>query len=80
MTEVTKITLFRLYYQRLVQKADPNSVSGRNALVRYVYLPVYTSRFKRRDTDETFNILKGPLDCNSNHVIYLFKCIKYFLI
>ena len=33
-----------------------------------------TSYFKRRDTDETFNILKGPLDCNSNHVIYLFEC------
>ena len=30
--------------------------------------------FKRRDTDETFNILKGPFDCNSNHVIYLFEC------
>ena len=33
-----------------------------------------TSHFKRRDTNETFNILKGPLDCNSNHVIYLFEC------
>ena len=33
-----------------------------------------TSYFKRRDTNETFSILKGPLDCNSNHVIYLFKC------
>ena len=33
-----------------------------------------TSHFKRRDTDKTFNILKGPLDCNSNHVIYLFEC------
>ena len=33
-----------------------------------------TSHFKRRDADETFNILKGPLDCNSNHVIYLFEC------
>ena len=33
-----------------------------------------TSHFKRRDTDETFNILKGPPDCNSNHVIYLFEC------
>ena len=32
------------------------------------------SHFKRRDTDETFNIMKGPLDCNSNHVIYLFEC------
>ena len=32
-----------------------------------------TSHFKRRDNDETFNILKGPLDCNSNHVIHLFE-------
>ena len=32
-----------------------------------------TSHFKTRDTDETFNILKGSLDCNSNHVIYLFE-------
>ena len=33
-----------------------------------------TSHFKRTDTNETFNILKGPLACNSNHVIYLFEC------
>ena len=33
-----------------------------------------TPLFKRRDTNETFNILKGALDCNSNHVIYLFEC------
>ena len=32
-----------------------------------------TSNFKMRNTDETFNIPKGPLDCNSNHVIYLFE-------
>ena len=32
------------------------------------------SHFKRRDTNETFNILKGPLDCNSNNVTYLFEC------
>ena len=33
-----------------------------------------TLHFKRRDTSETFDILKGPLDCNSNHVNYLFEC------
>ena len=33
-----------------------------------------TSHFKRRDTNEAFNILKERLDCNSNHVIYLFEC------
>ena len=34
----------------------------------------YISRFKRKDSDEACNILKGPLDRNSNRVIYLFKC------
>ena len=33
-----------------------------------------TSHFKRRDTGETFNIMKGRHECNSNHVIYLFEC------
>ena len=33
-----------------------------------------TPHFKRRDTDETFNILKGSLDCSSNHLICLFEC------
>ena len=33
-----------------------------------------TSHFKKRDTDETLSILKGPPDCNSNQVIYLFEC------
>ena len=33
-----------------------------------------TSHFKRGDTNKTFNMLKGPLDCYSNHVIYLFEC------
>ena len=32
-----------------------------------------TFHFKRRDTNETFDILKGPTDCNSNRVIYLFE-------
>ena len=32
-----------------------------------------TSHFKRRDTDEWFVILKGPLDCNCNRVIYSFE-------
>ena len=36
-----------------------------------------TSNFKRRHSGEMFNILKGPLNCNSKHVIYLFKCTQY---
>ena len=30
-----------------------------------------TSHFKMKEINEMFNILKSPLDCNSNHVIYL---------
>ena len=26
------------------------------------------------DTDKTFNLPKGPFECNSNYVIYLFDC------
>ena len=34
-----------------------------------------TSHLKRRDTDDMFNTLKGPLDCNSNHIIvHLLEC------
>ena len=33
-----------------------------------------TSHFKKRNIDETLNILKGLLNCDSNHVIYLFEC------
>ena len=28
------------------------------------------------ESEETFDILKGPLDCNSNNVVYLFECKK----
>ena len=35
-----------------------------------------TTKFKKAESEETFDILKGPLDCNSNNVIYLFECKK----
>ena len=35
-----------------------------------------TIKFKYTDSEETFDIPKGPLDCNSNNVIYLFECKK----
>ena len=35
-----------------------------------------TTKFKKAESEETFDILKGPLDCNSNNVIYLFQCKK----
>ena len=35
-----------------------------------------TTKFKKPESEETFEILKGSLDCNSNNVIYLFECKK----
>ena len=29
-----------------------------------------TSKFKKAGSEEIFNILKGPLDCNSHNVVY----------
>ena len=28
----------------------------------------------KRKTEEAFNMLIGPFDCKSNHVIYIFEC------
>ena len=66
MTGVSKITLFGLFYPRVMQKADPHCEVCKSVN--------HTSHFKRRDIDVTFNILKGPLGCKSNYVIYLFEC------
>ena len=30
--------------------------------------------FKNRDTEKTFNLLKGPFDYKYNHIIYIFEC------
>ena len=35
-----------------------------------------TTKFKKAESEETFDILRGPLDCNSNNVIYPFECKK----
>ena len=35
-----------------------------------------TTKFKKAESEETFDILKGPLDCNCNNVICLFGCRK----
>ena len=35
-----------------------------------------TTQFKKPESEETFGILKGPLDCNSDNVTYLFECKK----
>ena len=35
-----------------------------------------TTKFKKAESEENFDILKGPLDCNWNNLIYLFECKK----
>ena len=35
-----------------------------------------TTKLIKAESGESFGILKGPLDCNSNNVIYLFECRK----
>ena len=35
-----------------------------------------TTKFQKAELEETFGILRGPLDSNSNNVIYLFECKK----
>ena len=41
-----------------------------------VYESVKDTKFKNAESEETFDIVKGPLDCNSNNVIYLFEYKK----
>ena len=62
MTGVLKITLFGLFYRRMMQKADSIRVcvcvcvlgGGEGKRSCEVYRSVhYTSHFKRRDTEET---------------------------
>ena len=38
-----------------------------------------TAKFKKAESEETFDILKGPLDCNSSNVIYVFEFKKMSL-
>ena len=70
-----KITVLLLFFK--VDTEDrPKPCNGKKRSCE-VYRSVNDmSYFKRRETDETFNILKEPHDYSSNHVIYLFEC-KY---
>ena len=37
---------------------------------------VFLIIFETAESEEAFDILKGPLDCNSNNAIYFFECKK----
>ena len=75
MSGVLKITFFGLCYSRLMRKADPNRVGECSCDV--CKSVGETSHLKKVGADETFNILKEPLDCNSNNVVYLFECKQF---
>ena len=72
-TVVSKITFFKLSYPMLMDKADLKQYKEKKCFYEVCKLVNNISYFKRRDTDETLNILNGLLDGNSNHVIYLFE-------
>ena len=59
-----------------MQKVDPNrepcGVKKRSCEVCKSVNDAF--HFKKRDNEDMFNILKGPLDCNSNHAIFLSEC------
>ena len=82
MTGVSKITLFGLFYFLPQVDAEGRSKQRGREWRKKRSCDVcksvnYTSHFKRKDNKETFDILKGPLDCNSS-VIYLFECTYRF--
>ena len=81
MTRVSTITLlFRLCYPSLMWKAGPNCAGEKNVLLRYGNELMTLSILKEERHSETFNILyylantNILLDCNSDHVTYLFEC------
>ena len=51
----------KLFYLNWIERADLNHVMG---------------QIEKAESEETFDILKGPLACNSNNAIYLLECKK----
>ena len=66
--------LVRVVLPKVDAEVRSKSCGGKKRSSEVCKLVNDTFHFKRRDTNETFNILKDPLDCNSNHVIYLLEC------
>ena len=66
--------LFRAVLPKVDAEGRPKRCGGKNRSCEVCKSVNDISHFKRRDTNEGLNILKGSLDCNYNHVIYLFEC------
>ena len=68
-----------LLVRAVLSKVDPSRMGGGGAVGSKRSCEVFKSikdtfLFKMTGTDETFDILTGLLDCNSNLVIYFFEC------
>ena len=59
------------------EREDLNHVRGANRSCEVCKSVKDTTKFKKAESQEMFDILKGPLDCNSKNVIYLFECKKF---
>ena len=44
--------------------------------MKYVNQLKIQLNLKKAESEETFDVLKGPLDYNSNNVTYIFECKK----
>ena len=80
MTGVSKITLFGLFYFLPQVDAEGRSKQRGREWRKKRSCDVcksvnYTSHFKKKNNKETFDMLKGSLDCNSS-IIYLFECLN----
>ena len=69
--------LVRAALPQLDREGRSKPYDGENRSCKVCVSVKDTTKFKKAESEETFDILKGPLDCNSNNVIYLFECKKY---
>ena len=63
--------LVRSVLPQLDRKGRSKPCEGADRLCEAFESVKDTTEVKEAESDETFNNLKGPLDCNSNNVIYL---------
>ena len=66
--------LVRAVLPQLDRETDLNHVRGANRSCEVCESVKDTTKFKNAGSEEIFDNLKGPLDCNSNDVISLFEC------
>ena len=76
LVRVSKNHLVRVVLPQLATEGRSNPCEGKNRPCEGCKSVTDTTHFEKAESEETFDNLKGPLDCNSNNVIYLFKFRK----